>query len=180
MRKLIMLLAVMFAAAIPSLAQDYPTTEIFGGYSFLSAKPFGERESLHGWGFSFAGNFGPRWGGVAEFSGHYGSTVITVPVIGPVEEDINIYTFLFGPRVSARGDSATAFGHVLLGGARLSLAGLSSTDFAMAIGGGVDVNAGKNFAIRVVQADYVPNRIGGSWNSDFRVQAGVVIKLGGD
>ena len=179
MRKLIMIVGVLFAAAIPSLAQsDYPSTEIFGGYSYLSAQPFGSRTNMNGWGFSVAGNFGPKWGGVAEFSGNYGTVKTTLPGVGTIEADTTIYSFLFGPRVSARGKAATGFAHVLFGGARLNVGGGSTTDFAMAVGGGVDINAGKSLAIRLGQADYFPNHIGGQWNSDFRFQAGIVLKLG--
>jgi opacity protein-like surface antigen len=180
MRKLIMVAAVLLATAVPSLAQDYPSTEIFGGYSYLNTKPFGERTGMHGWGFSVTGNFGPKWGGVAEFSGNYGTTEFVTPGLGTIELDTSVYSFLFGPRISARGGAATGFGHVLLGGARLKLDQQSRTDFAMAIGAGVDINAGKSFAIRLGQADYFPNRLGGQWNSDFRFQAGVVLKLGGN
>ena len=60
----------------------------------------------------------------------------------------------------------------------MSVGGGSATNFAMAIGGGVDVNAGKMLAFRVGQVDYFPNRLNGTWNSDFRFQAGIVIKLG--
>ena len=179
MRKLWMFVAVLFAAAVPSYAQgSYPTTEIFGGYSYLSAQPFGERTGFNGWGFSFAGNFGEKWGGVAEFSGNYKSIEETLPGVGTVKIDTSIYTFLFGPRYSARGSGTTAFAHVLVGGARLKVGSGSRTDFAMALGGGVDVNAGKSLAIRLAQADYFPNHINGEWNSDFRFQAGIVLKLG--
>jgi hypothetical protein len=179
MRKLIMLAAVLSATAVPSLAQDSPSTEIFGGYSYLNTNLFGERTSMHGWGFSVTGNFGPRWGGVAEFSGNYKTTEIVRPG-GTTDLNTSVYSFLFGPRISARGGAATGFGHVLFGGARLKVEPQSRTDFAMAIGAGVDINAGKSFAIRLGQADYFPNRIGGQWNSDFRFQAGVVLKLGGN
>ena len=177
MRKLMMFVVVLFAASVPSLAQSsYPTTEIFGGYSYLSAHPFGSRTGLNGWGASITGNFGPKWGGVAEFGGNY-KTVQVTTLFGIQDVKTRIYPFLFGPRISARGSAATGFAHVLIGGARLSAAGGSDTNFAMAIGGGVDINAGKNLAFRLGQADYFPNKLNRTWNSDFRFQAGVVIKL---
>ena len=56
MRKLIMLAAVLLLASIPATAQtSYPSTEIFGGYSYLNTKLV-QRDSLHGLGASFAGN----------------------------------------------------------------------------------------------------------------------------
>ena len=177
MRKPILFVVVLFAAAVPSFAQSsYPTTEIFGGYSYLSAHPFGSRTGLNGWGASITGNFGPKWGGVAEFGGNY-KTVQVTTLFGIQDVKTRIYPFLFGPRISARGSAATGFAHVLIGGARLSAAGGSATNFAMAIGGGVDINAGKNLAFRLGQADYFPNKLNRTWNSDFRFQAGIVIKL---
>ena len=179
MRKLILLVVVLFAAAVPSFAQSsYPTTEIFGGYSYLSAHPFGSRTGMNGWGASITGNFGPKWGGVAEFGGNYATVQEVIPGLGTVDLKTSIYPFLFGPRFSARGSAATGFAHVLVGGARLKVGGGSATNFAMAIGAGVDVNAGKTLAFRLGQADYFPNKLNGTWNSDFRFQAGIVIKLG--
>ena len=178
MRKLI-LLVVLVAAAVPSFAQSSsPSTEIFVGYSYLNAQPFGGRTSLNGFGASFAQNFGEKWGAVAEFGGNYATVHEVIPGAGTFDLKTSIYPFLFGPRLSHRGKAATGFGHVLLGGARINVEGGSGTSFAMAVGGGLDVNAGKSFAVRVGQVDYFPNRLNGTWNSDFRFQAGIVIKLG--
>jgi hypothetical protein len=168
--------AVLFVVSIPAGAQtqDYPTAEVFGGYSYLNTK-FVDRESLHGWGFSAAYNLGPKWGLVSEFSGHYGNA--DLGIFGKV--DLTKYTFLFGPRFSARSDAATAFGHVLLGGANSKVEGVNTgTGFALALGGGVDVNIGKSVAIRVVQFDYLPDRSFGDWTHNARVQTGIVFKFG--
>lgn len=174
MKRLFMLVAVLFVAAIPAHAQDsYPSSEIFGGYAYFNADLF-DREDLHGFGLSFTGNLGPRVGLVAEFSGHYGNLDI------PGDElDFSTYTFLFGPRFSARSDSVTAFGHVLVGGVRSKVEDFSGdTDFALALGGGVDITASESIAIRVFQADYIPVRAGGDWSHNFRLMAGVVLRLG--
>jgi opacity protein-like surface antigen len=174
MRKLLMLVAVLFVAAIPASAQDdYPSAEIFGGYAYLNADALGDRESFHGWGLSFAGNLGPRFGLVGEFSGHYGEVNIAA-----VDLDVSAYTYLFGPRVSARSDKATVFGHILVGGATVKVEGISGTDFAMAIGGGVDVNASKNFAVRF-QVDYLPV-FADDTSHNFRFMTGIVFKVGGN
>ncbi|HET9533369.1 MAG TPA: hypothetical protein VFQ92_23660, partial [Blastocatellia bacterium] len=131
MRKLFMMIAVLFVAALPAEAQDsYPSSEIFGGYAYFSADVL-DREGLHGFGLSFSGNLGPRVGLVAEFSGHYGS----VDIPGG-ELDFSTHTFLFGPRFSARSDAVTGFGHILLGGARSKVENIDgNTDFALALGG---------------------------------------------
>lgn len=174
MKKLIMLLAVLFVAALPAQAQDeYPSSEIFGGYSYFNTD-FGDRESQHGWGVSFSGNLGPKVGLVAEFSGSYKNIDV-----GPFDLSTSTYTYLFGPRFSYRGGAATAFGHILVGGATTKIESVSDTNFALAVGGGVDVNISKNFAIRAGQVDYIPIFAGDTIHN-FRYMGGIVIKLGGN
>jgi hypothetical protein len=180
MRKLIPLVLVVFAAAIPAKAQDYPSSEIFGGYSYLSedtGSGFRDREGVHGVGGGFTVNLGPTWGLATDLSYHR-KTFDDV-------DNFKIQTthFLFGPQFSARSSAGTAFGHVLVGGVNRkfssdSFGSVSGTDFALGLGGGFDVNVGRSFAVRIVQADYLPSRGGGVWNHNFRIQAGVVIKLG--
>ena len=179
MRKVILLAAVLLVASISASAQTTaPNVEVFGGYSYLNTK-FIDRENLNGFGVSFAGNFGDKWGFVAETSGNYGHARVPVSIFFPDGKvSFSKYLFLFGPRYSKRGDHATVFGHVLLGGAREKVEGIDTgSGFAIAVGGGVDVNAGKSFAIRVFQVDFVPDRSSGSWQSNFRVQTGIVLKF---
>ena len=80
--------------------------------------------------------------------------------------DLRVQTMLFGPRFSYRAKAVTVFGHFLLGAATLKvddeqnlIDGFRQDDtnwqFAYAIGGGLDINVGKHFAIRPIQLDYV-------------------------
>ena len=180
MRKFMLLAAVLFVTAIPARAQsDYPSVEVYGGYSFNSSKIAGEYEKLHGWGAGFNANLSENWGLASDFSGHYGSVDLNLPPFGTVQFDITKYYFLFGPRYTKRGKHATAFAHVLVGGAKLKVEGEDSgTGFALGVGGGVDVNLGKSFALRVFQVDYTPDRSTGEWESNFRAQFGLVFKFG--
>jgi len=174
MKKLIMLFAVLLVAAIPAQAQDeYPSSEIFGGYSYFNTD-FGDRESQHGWGASFSGNLGSKVGLVAEFSGSYKSIDV-----GPFDFNTSTYTYLFGPRFSYRGKAATAFGHILVGGATSKIESVSDTNFALAAGGGVDININDSFAIRAGQFDYIPI-FASDVIHNFRYMGGIVIKLGGN
>lgn len=169
MRRLFLIAGVLLVASIPAKAQDHPGYEVFGGYSLLNTKFF-DRENLHGFAFSVAGNLGPTWGLVAEVSGHYGSTSGL---------SLRKYTYLFGPRFSSRSDKATVFGHVLLGGANSKIEGTDiGSGFALAVGGGVDLNVNKSVAVRILQVDYLPDRSFGVWTQNARVSAGVVFKLG--
>lgn len=67
---------------------------------------------------------------------------------------------MVGPRFSYRPKAVTVFGHWLLGaGTNKNDWGTSSYtkwQFAMAIGGGVDVNVSKLFAICAAQIDWLP------------------------
>jgi hypothetical protein len=125
---------------------------------------------------SVAGNLGPRFGLVAEFSGVFGN--VDLP---GADLDISNYTYLFGPRVNVRGDAATGFAHILLGGATTKVEGFSDSNFALAVGGGVDINAGKSIAFRL-QADYLPifvgDDLGGDTIHNFRFMTGIVFKFG--
>jgi len=199
MRKLILPLAVIFLAAIPAYAQDeYPSVEIFGGYSYLSVDvgadfdddddifDIDERESFHGIGVSIAGNISSSFGIVGDFS--YNRKDIT-DVVG-FDSNANVTLFLFGPRFTARGDSVDGFVHALIGGARQRVTvedfdfDVSETDLALGFGGGVDIKASERFAIRLFQLDYIPIHAedpfevdSKRWTHNFRFQIGAVFRF---
>jgi len=189
--------ALVTLASLPALAQNYPSVEVSGGFSYLHVQGGG---NLYGWDASVAGNLN-RWFGLAgEFSGHYGSndaagTAVFVP--GPpssttfsISSGSNIYTFLFGPRLSYRKDKRiTFFGHVLPGFARSGFSVTvsappfsshtsgSSTAFAMAVGGGLDLGLTRSFAFRMIQADYVLTHFGGTNQNNARITTGLVYRF---
>lgn len=179
MKKLILLSAVLFLTSVQAKAQSsYPSTEIFGGYSYASTELI-TRRNTHGFGASFAGNLSENWGFVGEISGHYGKEDFNVPFLGDVELNFNKFIFLAGPRYSKRSNAATAFAHVLVGGARAKVESQEGgTGLAVAVGGGVDVNVSKSFAVRAFQVDYIPERSLGQWSQTFRAQFGIVFKFG--
>ena len=191
MRRMVMFAVVLLACGVSAKAQSsYPKAEIFGGYSYLNIE--GEdtlgvdRQSLHGVGFSLAGNLTKNIGITGDFSYNVKNNL----GIGAFNVDLNAFYFLFGPRFSWRGDKATPFVHALVGGVRskIHLTGLGSerdNNFAMGFGGGVDIRVHKMVAIRAFQADYLPTRIDDvfgdkQWAHHFRAQAGVVITFGAD
>ena len=198
MRKFILPIAVLFLAAIPANAQDeYPSVEIFGGYSYLSVDvganfddddfDIDDREGFHGFGVSIAGNVSSSFGIVGDFS--YNRKDISD--ITGFDSNANVTLFLFGPRFTARGDSVDGFVHALVGGARQRVSvndlgvdfDVSETDLALGFGGGVDIKAGDNFAVRLFQLDYIPIRsedpFDGSkrWTHNFRFQIGAVARF---
>ena len=182
----------------------------YAGLDATGFRGFANREVAHGWAASVSRNLHKNFGFSADFAGQYGTAndalIIEAPpgfgciaVLPPppgcfnlVDIDFNTQQFLFGPRFSFRRERVTAFAHALFGVNRTHLSGfvanqntfpsVSETDFAMGYGGGLDINAGKNIAIRLFQVDYVPVRTGVfgiPWRQNLRVQAGVVFKFGG-
>src|SRR5215470_10569646 len=177
MRKFFLLASVLFLAAIPARAQrgSYPGIEVFGGYSYMNTRFVG-RENLNGWGASFAGNLGEHWGLVGDFSGNYGHIDLSDVTGNPADFGISIrlskYAYLAGPQFSARGKKVTGFAHVLVGGATTKIENFnSSSGFALGLGGGVDVNLGRSFGLRLFQVDYLPEHSLGVWTHNVRLQA---------
>jgi opacity protein-like surface antigen len=172
MKKLIMLIAIVMAFAISSLAQErssYPRTELFIGYSYLGIDltEHDSTENLNGWAMSFSTNLNRRFGVISEFSGNY-------------RNNQQEHTFLFGPRFSSRGEHATVFTHILAGGATTKFThSKTHTNPALAAGGGVEVKAGRNLALRF-QADYLPIFSTGYTTQNLRLTTGVVFRFGGN
>jgi len=186
MRKLFLLAAVLFFAALPARAQsggNYPGIEIFGGYSYMNTK-FADRHSLNGWGASAAFNLGSHWGLVGDFSGNYGHIDLSELSGDPLDVGTSIgfskYAYLAGPQYSARSKAVTGFAHVLVGGVSTKFSGASqsSSGFALGLGGGVDVNVGKSLGVRLFQVDYLPEHSLGIWTNNVRLQAGLVFRIG--
>ena len=203
MRKFILPLAVLFLAAVPVNAQDeYPSVEIFGGYSYLSVDvgadldgdgdddpfDFDDREGFHGFGVSIAGNITSSFGVVGDFS--YNRKDISE--LTGFDSNANVTLFLFGPRFTARGDSVDGFVHAMVGVARqrveVDLPGenfdITENDLALGFGGGVDIKASDRFAIRLFQLDYIPVHSEDPfevdekrWVHNFRFQIGAVFRF---
>jgi hypothetical protein len=51
-----------------------------------------------------------------------------------------------------------------------------ATSFAMALGGGLDLRAGKRIAVRLIQVDYTPTFFGSGRQDNFRISAGIVFR----
>lgn len=185
MRRMMFTFAALLFAAIPAHAQrDYPKAELYGGYSYYSAdintnNPFSarEREGAHGVAFSGAAYLNRYFGAVADFSYHQKD-------LSGTGLHFSTFNFLFGPRLTARGNRVEGFAHALVGGVRRKLESFASeTDFAVGVGGGVDVKVSRDFAVRLFQVDYIPFRekdpFTGTtdWRHNLRVGVGVTFRL---
>jgi len=160
----------------------------------------GSFRNMNGWNVAFTANINPMLGIKAEFAGVYQkySANATFPGLGNAEWDWkhNSHSFVVGPQIAARtGGPVTPFGHFMVGFARhggelsgeIDFGGWgsdvvdaetdSTTGLAMAIGGGIDINMSRNWAIRG-QFDYFPWRNEGITTNNIRLTTGIVFRFG--
>jgi hypothetical protein len=153
------LLAILCA---PAFAQR---VEIFGGAQFEHLQ---SSYNAVGWNGSLTGNFKHVLGITADFSGVYNSR----------RANSSVYTYTFGPVLTARLPVVQPFVHALFGGATVSASGNSDNAFAMFLGGGLDVGFRRGIAFRLVQADWMMTKFADeTQNKQGRVSAGIVIKF---
>ena len=166
-------LGVMVApAAAQEYTREYPMAEIFAGYQYMR---LGGSGGINANGFNTAASANlTRWfGATADLSGAYKN-------ISGV--DVRSYMYTFGPTFSARTERFTPFVHVLAGGfhASASVAGFSGSTngFAMMLGGGLDVNVSRHFAIRAIQPDWIMWRSHGMTEKKIgRVSTGILLRF---
>ena len=171
MKRTVWLLGLALCISGPARAQsnEHPTAEVFGGPSILRNGASAPSYSLYGgWQAQASFNFNSHVGLSADFGGQYRS------IFGV---RVSQYEYLFGPRFTARAQRATLFAHALVGANTLHVTGASTNGFAWGVGGGLDYNAGRHFAIRVLQADYLRTRVSNTWLNDARLGLGIVFKF---
>jgi hypothetical protein len=192
--RLILLTAILLTAlSMPAKAQEPPSVEVFGGYSYFRPDGGG---NLHGWNASVAGNFNRWFGLVGDFSGHYGSQSFRADFSDPdlpgtitarANSDTSVHFLLFGPQITSRkNEKLMPFAHALFGAAHLrtkailTLGDLASeisfgdTSFAVGIGGGVDLKLSESVGLRLIQADYARTRFGNGSQNNARLSIGIV------
>jgi opacity protein-like surface antigen len=176
LRKTIFIFILILASCIFMVAQDNDSkAEVFGGYQWTSVDDLGSgvgRQNFNGFDGALTGFFNKNLGITADFSGNY-KTVDGISA--------KIYTYTFGPTIRVPMDKATPFVHALFGGGRFNASGggesISSNGFTYIVGGGLDVNASQNVAIRIGQFDYVGARFEGTTFKNFRYSGGIVFKF---
>ena len=153
-----LLVLVLGMFSLPAAAQS---VEIFGGYQFSHIDP---SFNASGWNASLTGNFKHVLGLTADFSGTY-------------KDQVRVYTYTFGPVLTARLPVVQPFVHALFGGMTIT-DGASTTGFAMQVGGGLDIGLRKGIGFRPVQADWMSLRFSGTTdNKNGRVSTGIVLKF---
>jgi hypothetical protein len=170
MRKMLVLAALLALLPCAAVAQDTPTAEVFGGYSYLRANPGGGflGSNASGWNASAAWNWNKSLGVKGDFSGHYCCS-------GNGEKK---HDFLFGPQLNFRRQSANYFLHALVGVSHGNAPGFSKTVMAWAGGGGIDVRWTDRISIRVAQVDYFGTHYASTMQHHFRYSGGIVFKFG--
>lgn len=194
MKRVLLLATVLLFAPASGYAQDeVPRFELAGMFNLLRADiDVLGNESMYGYGAAAQVNANDYFSFVAEWSAAHGSSGPTeILQSGTTHEiplvDTRVQTILLGPRLYRRKHAFSVFAHALVGAGTNKIdydfGSYTKWQFAFALGGGVDVNAGKRFAIRAAQFDWLPIRSdldlegAGSFFNNWRYQAGVVFKF---
>jgi opacity protein-like surface antigen len=155
-----------------------------------------EREGFNGFETSITGNVTRYFGLKGDFSGHFKRDRFPIGTAN-VDFDSSVFNFLGGVQIkdNSKETRFKPFAHALIGAARVRnkvdfsadvCAAVfpspcpadfteTETGFAAALGGGLDIRAGKKFDIRVIQFDYNPTHVFDETQHNFRIGAGIVI-----
>ena len=173
MRKLFLAVAFVLVC-VPARAQDIPSVEIFGGYSYL------HREDANlklGWNLAVDWSFGKTFMAVLDESAQYGTL-----------DGVSVRQFWVsaGPAVAfGRDKRAAVFVHAFAGLIRsigvVDVEGVSisvqENDFGTMFGGGTDIKMSRKVAFRL-QGDYeIVFRSEGN-ETGYRLSAGIVFRMG--
>src|SRR5262245_16741648 len=133
MTKCIGAIGLFFLACLPALAQER-RAEVFLGYSYGRINPHTSGQpsfNLNGGSAAFAYDLSESTSLVIDFGGYH------IAKIGNASADVNLFSFLFGPRFSYRGHSRIIpFGQALIGGVSTSLYGAPPGAFVGGRAGG--------------------------------------------
>jgi hypothetical protein len=157
------ILGTLMLTITSAFSQETPKAEFSTSYSYLRLGG-GNGINQQGGSVSIAGNLNQWFGIVGDFGAYRG-------------EGLGTFTFLVGPRFSARNSSGvTPFAQVLFGGAHLGGSD-GVTPFAISPGGGLDVKITPNVALRP-QVDYLALRANGQTLNSVRASVGLVFRFG--
>jgi opacity protein-like surface antigen len=146
-----------------------------------------ERESYHGVNTELVANVHRNIGLVTNFSATFAGTNYRDRLTGQTfSARLSRYTLLFGPRFNMRNSTRLIpFVHGLFGVTRFNAdfrddnftcPDTNETAFAMALGAGLDINAGRHIDLRPIQVDYLPVFFDHGREDNMRFSAGVKIK----
>ncbi len=179
MRKSLILFGFFFLVAASAKAQENRGFEIAGNYQYVRFNPGNGASGINcqGGSGSGAGYLTASFGIVGEF----GACKVTGLPSGASAHEMD---FLFGPRVYFHAHGRlNPFVQGLFGSERFSAGATgvgsgSSNAFAMALGGGADVTLTRHVSLRALQVDYFYTHFGGASQNNFRLQSGIVWRIG--
>jgi len=188
MKKFVAVLALVLLASLVAVGQD--KASVFGGWQYLSVGTGGSGldriNAPKGFDFDLGVNLHKNVALVGDFSLSSKTESQTIEGITG-SASTRITNFLFGPRFQASTGKVTPFAEALFGvahsSAKASATGIGSVDlgsendFAFAFGGGLDVNATKNVALRLGKLDYEIVKVDGGHLNNFRYATGIVFKF---
>jgi opacity protein-like surface antigen len=190
MRKLIalgLLIGLFGAVQLMKAQEKLSKVELYGGYYYvrfdinanLPGVPQSQTFNASGGGGQLEYNANRWLGIVGDLAGYGATSTANGALVG------GAFTYLFGPRVKLSLPEVTPFAQVLFGGiATTSGIGLpgDQNNFAMTAGGGIDFKVSRHVSIRPAQAEYFMTRLPNGLNNrenNFRIGAGIVLRLGG-
>ena len=179
MRNLLILCGVILIAASAAQAQEGKGFEVTGNYQYVRFNPGNGASGINcqGGSGSGAGYLTASFGIVGEF----GACKVTGLPSGASAHEMD---YLFGPRLYFHAHGRVVpFVQALFGGERFSAGasgvGSGSTNaFAAAVGGGADVTLSRHVSLRAIQVDYLYTHFGGASQNNFRLQSGIVWRIG--
>lgn len=179
MRKLLILLVLALAATGSAMAQEGRGFEIAGNYQYVRFNPGSGASGINCQGGSGTGAaYLNSWLGIV---GEFGACKVTGLPSGASSHEMD---YLFGPRAYLHPHGRVfPFVQALAGGERLtagftSVGSGSTNAFAMALGGGADITLTRHVSLRAVQVDYLYTHFGGTSQNNFRLQSGLVWRIG--
>jgi outer membrane protein OmpA-like peptidoglycan-associated protein len=194
------MIAMLFTLASFAAAQDQPAPkwELYGGYSFFypntdvhgqlpgAVLPLSSRleSNPRGAGASVTYNFNRWFGLTLDASSNWGSGE---KGLANRIDDAAFSNISFGPKITYRTGHFSPFFEVLVGDHRLTPEAFHDVDrLGVMIGGGLDVNLSRHFALRLLRADYVisnyrfgPPTVSSTDLRAVRLQTGLNFMFGG-
>lgn len=179
MRKLMIACGLLILGAASANAQEGRGYEVSGNYQYVRFNPGSGASGINCQGGS--GSIGAYLTPQVGIIGEFGGCKVTGLPSGASAHELN---YLFGPRYHF-GTHGRLFPFVqaLFGGERFSAGvtgvGSGSTNaFAMTAGGGADVTLTKHVSLRAIQFEYLYTHFGGASQNSYRLQSGIVWRIG--
>jgi hypothetical protein len=166
MRKSFLLFALLPLAPIQANAQK---NQIFAGYSamLMEARPSG-LTFINGWQGAYTYNISDFLGITADSSGDYGEVD---------SSRINFHTYLAGPEVRfVLPRHYTPFVQALFGESRESFQAIVTNKFSFSVGAGLDYEASKGVALRLIQLNFITGNFTQS-SPESRLSTGIVFRF---